>query len=253
MHVMITGAASGIGKELCFRYAKDEGTLISLVDIDRNGALEVINQLGSPARAYELDLSDIDAVPTVIRRIEEEQGPIDVVVNCAGIMFIQTMATTEWEEGSRLMTINLFSPLRIINLLLPGMIERKKGHIVNISSMAGVITIHGCCYYGAAKAGIALSSEILRGEVKRHGIGVTTVYLGPIDTPLEIQCRTEVHGNIWSDSIPKGYPQHTARLIYQAVKKNRARVFYPYTYKFVSHTQLLFNWLTMRLGPDPKK
>ena len=253
MHVMITGAASGIGKELCFCYAKDKGTQLSLVDIDRNGALKVMDQLGVPARVYKLDLADIDAVPPVIRRIEEEQGPIDVAINCAGIMFIQTMSATGWEEGLRLMTIDLFSPLRIINLLLPGMIERKKGHIVNISSMAGVITIHGCCYYGAAKAGLAFSSEILRGEVKRHGVGVTTVYLGPIDTPLEIQCLTEVYGNIWSDSIPKGYPQKTARLIHRAVKKNRPRVFYPYTYKFVNHSQLLFNWLTMRLGPDPRK
>jgi short-subunit dehydrogenase len=132
------------------------------------------------------------------------------------------------------------------------MIERRKGHIVNVSSMAGVTTIPGCCYYGAAKSGLGLASEILRGEVKRYGIGVTTVYLGPIKTPLEAQCRTEVKGNIYSDNIPTGSPQRTAELIYQAVKKNRALVIYTFAYHFVRHIQRIANWFVLRFGPDPK-
>ncbi len=253
MHILITGAASGIGKELCYRYAREEKAFITMVDIDEKGLDELKGLLRVPAAAYSLDLSVVDAVPAVIRQIEKEQGPVDIVINCAGIMFIQKMVTTDWERGSRLIKIDLLSPLRMINLLLPGMIKRGQGHIVNISSMAGVITIPGCCYYGAAKAGLAFASEILRGEVARFGVGVTTVYLGPIPTPLEIQCRTEVHGNIWSDSIPVGRADRVAELIYRAVKSNRARVVYPFTYKFVRYTQHLFNSLTMWLGPDPKE
>lgn len=253
VHIMITGAASGIGKELCYRYARKGKSSITMVDINKEGLEEVRGLLQASAAAYSLDLSAVDGVPAVIRQIEKEQGPIDVLINCAGIMFIQKMVTTEWEKGLRLLKIDLLSPLRMINLLLPGMIERGRGHIVNISSMAGVITIPGCCYYGAAKAGLAFASEILRGEVAPYGVGVTTVYLGPIPTPLEIQCRTEVHGNFWSDSIPVGRADRVAELIYQAVKSNKARVVYPLTYKFVRYTQHLFNSLTMWLGPDPRE
>ena len=252
MHILITGAASGIGKELTFCFAHEKEAILSLVDINERGLNDVVTRAQVNTNAYTLDLADVDAIPSIIHRIEKERGPIDVLINCAGIMFIQSMAGTPWEKGLKLLNIDLISPLRIINLVLPSMIERRKGHIVNISSMAGVTTIPGCCYYGAAKSGIGLASEILRGELKRYGIGVTTVYLGPIKTRLEARCRTEVKANIYSDSIPTGSPKHTAELIYQAVKKNRAHVVYTWPYRFVRHFQLISNWFVLRLGPDPK-
>jgi short-subunit dehydrogenase len=252
MHILITGAASGIGKELTLRFAREKDTLISLVDVDEQGLKNVVTRLQITANTYTLDLADLDSVPQTIKRIEKEQGPIDVLINCAGIMFIQSMAGTPWEKGLKLLNIDLLSPLRIINLVLPSMIERRKGHIVNISSMAGVTTIPGCCYYGAAKSGLALASEILRSEVRHYGIGVTTVYLGPVKTPLEALCRTEVKGNIYSDSLPTGTPQRTAELIYQAVQNNRALVIYTWAYWFVRHIQRIANWFVLRLGPAPK-
>jgi len=252
VHVLITGAASGIGKELTFCFAKEKDAVLSLVDINEQGLRDIINGMKVTAKTYKLDLADIDAIPDMIQKVEKENGPIDVLINCAGIMFIQTMAKTPWEKGLRLLNIDLLAPLRIVNLVLPAMVKRRKGHIVNISSMAGVTTIPGCCYYGAAKAGIANASEILRGEVKRYGIGVTTVYLGPIKTPLEAQCRTEVKGNIYSDHIPAGSPQRTAELIYKAVKKNRALVIYTWEYYLVRHIRRIADWFVMRFAPDPK-
>jgi short-subunit dehydrogenase len=252
VHILITGAASGIGKELIHCFAREKDAILSLVDINERGLNDVVTQSQATVDAYTLDLANVDAVPSFIHQIEKEHGPIDVLINCAGIMFIQSMAGTPWEKGLQLLNIDLLSPLRLINLVLPAMIERRKGHIVNISSMAGVTTIPGCCYYGAAKSGLAMASEILRGEVKRYGIGVTTVYLGPIKTPLEAQCRTEVKGNIYSDHIPTGDPKRTAELIYQAVKKNRALVIYTWAYWFVRRIQRIANWFVMRLGPDPK-
>jgi short-subunit dehydrogenase len=252
VHILITGAASGIGKELIHCFAREKEAILSLVDINEQGLKNIVTRLEVPAYAYTLDLANLDAVPSAIRQIEQDHGPIDVLINCAGIMFIQSIAGTPWEKGLQLLNIDLISPLRIVNLVLPAMIERRKGHIVNVSSMAGVTTIPGCCYYGAAKSGLGLASEILRGEVKRYGIGVTTVYLGPIKTPLEAQCRNEVKGNIYSDNIPTGSPQRTAELIYQAVKKNRALVIYTWAYWFVRRIQRIANWFVLRLGPDPK-
>lgn len=252
MHILITGAASGIGKELMLCFAREKNAVLSLVDVNEQELKNVINGSRGKATAYKLDLADVDAVEGVVKKIERENGPIDILINCAGIMFIQSMAGTPWEKGLRLLNIDLVSPLRLVNLILPSMIARRKGHIVNISSMAGVTTIPGCCYYGAAKAGIANASEILRGEVKRHGVGVTTVYLGPIKTPLEAQCRTEVKGNIYSNNIPTGSPQRTAELIYRAVKKNRALVIHTRAYYLVRHIQRIANWFVIRFGPDPK-
>lgn len=252
MHVLITGAASGIGKELAFCYAKEKDAILSLVDINEQGLRDIINGMQVPAQIYKFDLADIDAIPDMIQKVEKENGPIDVLINCAGIMFIQTMAKTPWEKGLRLLNIDLLTPLRIVNLVLPGMVQRRKGHIVNITSMAGVTTIPGCCYYGAAKSGLGSASETLRGEVKRYGVGVSTVYLGPIDTPLETQCRTEIKSNIYSDNIPTGSPQRTAELICRAVKKNRAFVIYPWEYRLVRRIQHIANWFVLRFCPDPK-
>lgn len=252
MHILITGAASGIGRELCFRLAREKEARLSMMDINGQGLEEMAGRLIVPTHAYTADLSDVECLPAVVRRIEADSGLVDVLINCAGIMFIQSMAGTPWERGARLMNIDLLSPLRLIHLILPSMIERRRGHIVNVSSMAGLTAIAGCCYYGASKAGLGLASEILRAEVARHGVGVTTVYLGPVKTPLEAQCRTEVKGNIFSDLLPTGTPERAAELICRAIKKNRGRVVYTWPYRFVRHIQPIANWFSLTLGPDPK-
>jgi NAD(P)-dependent dehydrogenase (short-subunit alcohol dehydrogenase family) len=98
VHILITGAASGIGKELSLCFAHEEKAVLSLVDIDENGLTEMIKSLKVPTYIYRLDLSDVDAVPAVIQQIERDNGHIDVIINCAGIMFIQTMAALASEN-----------------------------------------------------------------------------------------------------------------------------------------------------------
>src|SRR4029079_16713791 len=112
------------------------------------------------ARGYRWDLSQPDSLPEHVKTVETEQGPVDVLVNCAGIMEIRSLVGFEWSHALRLLKIDFESPLRLMSLIAPGMADRRKGTIVNVTSMAGVTPLRGCTYYGGAKAGLAMASEI---------------------------------------------------------------------------------------------
>ena len=179
-HALITGAAGAVGSAVASVIAaRAPGAALSLVDKDEAGVRRVAERVGSRARALSWDLGkpgDLEA-----RWQEAVQGaPVDVLVNCAGIMELRTFAATPWSLGSLLLDVDLVSPLRLMSLAVPAMRERGRGLVVNVASMAGLVPLRGSAYYGAAKAGLAMASEISRLELARHGVHVLTVYPGPV-------------------------------------------------------------------------
>ncbi len=109
----------------------------------------------------------------------ELREPVDVLVNCAGFMELVSFAGTSWELGRALIDVDLISPLRLMSLAVPGMRARGEGLVVNVASMAGLVPLRGSSYYGAAKAGLAMASEVARIELARDGVHVMTVYPAP--------------------------------------------------------------------------
>lgn len=251
-HVLVTGGAGAIGSAIARAFhARLPSAAISLVDVDVEGTRRAAAEIGEIARAVTWDLSKPDELPEAHHALAAERGPVDVLVNCAGIMEIRSLAVTPWSLAERLLAIDLLSPLRLMHLVLPRMVERRSGCIVNVSSMAGVTPLRGCAYYGAAKAGIAMASEIARLELARHGVDVITVYPGPVRSDLERRARAQAPDSIVARLLPTGDADSLARRIVDAWRSGRPRVVYPPFYDLASRFPALAGRVTRAVSPHP--
>ena len=251
-HVVITGAAGAIGAALA-REMRQAWPHAQLALVDRDGrALDVIvNELGGAATAYLADLADIDALEALVARIETS-GPIDALVNCAGIMRVQNIATWRWNDANTLLAINLLAPLRLMDLVVRGMVERAAGLVINVSSMAGRVPLRGCTYYGAAKAGLAMASEIARADLASQGVQVITVYPGPVKSALEAGARADYGGGgMFGRFAPTGDPAELAARIMEAVAADEPRVIYPRLYGVGWSAPNFSRWVALSYGPPP--
>lgn len=251
-HVLVTGGAGAIGAAFARVYRERNPTArCSLVDIDEAGASRVARELGRDAWAARWDLSVPDSLPEHYEVLVRERGPVDVLVNCAGIMEMKSLAATSWELGSRLLRIDLESPLRLMSLAVPSMKERRRGLIINVSSMAGRTPIRGCAYYGAAKAGLAMASEIARAELAADGIHVLTVYPGPVHSELERRARAQLPATALTRLAPTGDPEELAARMVDACAKKRARVVYPAFYDVANLFPGIAGLATSAFSPVP--
>ncbi len=172
--VLITGAGSGLGRALAIECA-ERGWKVAVTDLDVERARETRSALASPSHALALDL-DVTRDEDFVRAsaaIREAWGGIDVLVNNAGIASAGTVRQTSMNEWRRVTDINLLAVVRGCHLVLPEMLARESGHVVNIASFAGIANAPGMAAYNAAKAAVISLSESLRHEVCDSGIGVS--------------------------------------------------------------------------------
>lgn len=135
--------------------------------------------------AYACDLSSLDALPSLVSRI----GAVDVLVNNAGVANVGWYLDRTEAEIDQMMAVNLLAPMRLCRLLLPGMIDRGRGQVVNISSMAAVIAPPGLATYSASKSGLSHFTAGLRADLRDHPITFTTVTLGSVSTEMDDEAR----------------------------------------------------------------
>ena len=183
---LITGAAGGIGAALCRRFVA-EGARVAVVDLDAAGAGKLAREIspdGSAARAYGLDIRDIAAVYGTVTSVEEELGPIEVLVNNAGWDLAGPFVDSDPELWSKIIAVNLTGPLNMHHAVLQGMTQRGRGRIVNISSDAARVGSSGESVYSACKGGIISFSKTMARELARKQINVNVVCPGPTDTAL---------------------------------------------------------------------
>ncbi|MDB4936070.1 MAG: short-chain dehydrogenase/reductase [Labilithrix sp.] len=190
----------------------------------------------------QADLGDPEVAFAWIDAAERALGPIDVLVNNAGIQIVRSVLDTTWEEGERLLVLDLHTPLRLTQLVLKRMVPRKSGTIVDIASMAALGPTPGMFFYNAAKAGLAAASEGLRAEMKPHGIHVVTVYPGPVTSDMEAAGRAAYVESAATKYTPTGAPDVLARMIASAVEKKRDRVVYPRLYALSRHFPNATRW-----------
>ncbi len=249
-HVVVTGAAGAIGAAIAREmHAAWPTCSLALVDRDGERLAALARELG--ATAYVADLCDVDALGALVEKIETE-GPIDGLVNCAGVMKVQHVATWRWEDARALLAVDLLAPLRLQDLVVRGMTERGFGVIVNVASMAGRVPLRGAAYYGAAKAGLAMASEIARADLASRGVTVVTVYPGPVKSALEAGARADYGGGGWLGRlVPTGDPDELARRVMRAIDHGEPRVIYPRLYGVGWTATNLSSWLALSYGPPP--
>ena len=149
---IITGAASGMGKEEALAFAK-EGAIVVVADLNVEGAKKVVNEInanGGNAIPFCVNVTKIEDLENLVHTVTETFGRIDILVNNAGIFdkYTNSLETTE-QQWDLLFDINLKAIFRLTNLVLPGMIERKSGSIINIASIAGLVAQMGGAAYTA--------------------------------------------------------------------------------------------------------
>ena len=180
--VLITGASRGIGEALARRFSM-EGAQVALVARSAGAIEKLAADLGGTA--HPADLGDRAQVATLIERVENEAGPIDVLVNNAGLA--PTFgAFPDWpaDELEQTYRVNLLAPAELCRHVLPGMLSRGRGHIVNVSSLAGCGVFPGLTVYSSTKAGLSQLTAGLRADLKGLPVGTTLVELGPIPTEM---------------------------------------------------------------------
>ncbi|MFT7326042.1 MAG: 2-hydroxycyclohexanecarboxyl-CoA dehydrogenase [Ilumatobacter sp.] len=184
--VVVTGGGGGIGGALCRGFAA-EGARVAVLDRDEKAAQNVADEISSgeaTALAVACDITERDSVDAAVARVTDELGPIDVLVNNAGWDLFVPFLETQPEDWGRLIDINLVGPLHMHHAILPGMVERSGGRVVNISSDAARVGSSGEAVYAACKAGLVAFSKTLAREHSRHGITFNVVCPGPTDTAL---------------------------------------------------------------------
>jgi 2-hydroxycyclohexanecarboxyl-CoA dehydrogenase len=180
---IVTGGGSGLGRGIAQRLA-EEGVKVAVPDLNLPGAEETVASLPTTSAAYDLDIADYGACRDTVDRIEADLGPIDYLVNNAGWDKALPFVDTDPELWKRIIDINLYGPINMHHVVLPGMLERSAGRIVNIASDAGRVGSSGESVYSACKGGIVAFSKTLCREIARKGVIVNTVCPGPSDTPL---------------------------------------------------------------------
>jgi 2-hydroxycyclohexanecarboxyl-CoA dehydrogenase len=183
---VVTGGGGGIGGATCRRFA-EEGALVGVLDRDTASATVVADGIGAAggrAIAVACDIAELDAVHAAVATVEAELGPIDVLVNNAGWDVFKPFLQTVPDEWRRLIDINLVGVLNMHHTVLPGMVERGHGRVVNVASDAARVGSSGEAVYAACKAGIVGLTKTLAREHARHGITLNVVCPGPTDTNL---------------------------------------------------------------------
>lgn len=248
MHVAITGASSGLGEALARDFAK-MGARLTLVARRRDVLDRIAGELGTKTFVATQDLTDPERAADWIDAAEAALGPIDVLVSNAGLMTLGAFATQDPKEGDRMIAINFLSPLRLFQAIIPRMLARKSGMIVNVTSIAALVTVPGWAYQATSKAASATLSEALRTELVGSGVHVLTVYPGPTDTPMTRGGMESYAENKLARLLPLGTPEGFARRVRRAVERRALRVFYPRYYGVVRWFPRLSRWLVDRVAP----
>ncbi len=215
--VLISGAARGIGLATARAFA-DRGAKVVLCDLDE----AVHEAAGSVAgsRGELLDVTQPEAWTAVVERTERELGPIEVLVNNAGIMHLGTLLSQPAIHDRQQIEVNLMGPLHGIRAALPKMIERGRGTVVNVASVAGHVAPPGAAVYAATKHAVVGLTEGLRLEIEGSGVHLVCVCPGPVNTVLYAGAKRLS----WPPLIE---PTDVAKAIVGAVTKAKPEVFVP--------------------------
>jgi 2-hydroxycyclohexanecarboxyl-CoA dehydrogenase len=204
---LVTGGARGIGRAIAMALAAD-GRVVVVADIRRDDAFETaaaVEATGSRAAAVELDVTDGASVAEAVCRAEEALGPVEIVVNNAGWDELRPFLETDEDFWDRVIEINLKGCLRVTRTVVPGMVERGWGRVINIGSDAGRVGSSLEAVYSAAKGGVIAFTKTLAREVARSGVTANAVCPGPTRTPM-LEAMAEAGGEKLVQSLTRAVP-----------------------------------------------
>jgi NAD(P)-dependent dehydrogenase (short-subunit alcohol dehydrogenase family) len=173
----ITGANSGLGRAIAMSAAEAGHTVVGTM---RSEA--AAESVGGPIHAVTLDVTNIEAIPGVVNAAEAKFGPVDVLINNAGYGHEGVLEESPIEDMRRQFEVNVFGAVAVAKAFLPRFRERRRGFIVNVTSMGGLITMPGIAYYCGSKFALQGISEVMRAEMAPFGVHVTALCPGSFRT-----------------------------------------------------------------------
>ena len=246
-HALITGASAGIGQEFARQVAGRAATLILVAR--REERLRALRdelaarhpQLRIAIRPSDLALTD--NVIELLSWLESEKFQIDFLINNAGLGDLGRFATSDMEKIDRMMLVNMVALTRLTRSLLPPMIERKRGAILNVSSSASFLPIPKFAVYAATKAYVTSFSDALRSELRGSGVSVTALCPGPVRTEFTEVARRSPEGVVPAPEIAHVPVEEVARAGLHGVERNRPIV--------IPGALMKFGMTVVRLLPRP--
>ncbi len=221
---LVTGASSGIGEQFA-RQLAERGYRVALVARRRDRLASLAGELGGPDRAVAIgaDLAVPDDRDRIAARLDELGAQVEVLVNNAGFGLYQSFAQTGREDEVRQVRVLVEAVVDLMARYVPGMVERKRGAVINMSSTAGFQALPYNAGYAAAKAHVLMLSEAVHAEVKEHGVTVTAVCPGPV--PSGFQEANDA--GYFAERLPKFTfvpPERVARDALRAAERGRISV-----------------------------
>jgi NAD(P)-dependent dehydrogenase (short-subunit alcohol dehydrogenase family) len=236
LKVFITGTASGIGRATAVALGA-RGCKLFLTDVNEAGLNETVALIkaagGEVAKARALDITSYEAVKSFADEIHAEFGPMDIIMNIAGVALFALIEDMTHARFQKVINVNLWGPIHVIECFLPEMIKARHGHVLNVSSAAGLTGAPWHIAYSATKWALVGMSEVLRYDLRQHGLHVTVVCPGGVDTgmkhtveipavdlndPHSIELKARFTGHAIT-------PEKAASAIITAIEKNRFLAF----------------------------
>ena len=233
--VVITGAGSGIGRALALDLAR-RGSLLALSDVNETGLAETVRLVEdagvAKVRSDRLDVADRDAFARYALDVVEDFGRVNVVINNAGVALAGDLTDLEYGDIDWILGINFFGVLHGTKEFLPHLIASGDGHLVNLSSLFGLVSMPGQSMYNASKYAVRGMTEAVREEmlIAGHPVGVTSVHPGGIKTAIARNARVsakedkEATARLFDKKLAKMTPERAAEIIVKGILKNQARV-----------------------------
>jgi len=183
---LVTGAARGIGKAIAVRLARDglDVVLCDLLEAEMAETKRELESLGSETLTFNCDVTDSAKVDAMVKEAEQHYGRLDVLVNNAGITRDKLLMRMSDDDWGNVLAVNLTSVFNCTRSVIRGMVSRRRGRVISISSVIGLMGNVGQANYGASKAGIIGFSRSVAREVASRGVTVNVIAPGYIDTPM---------------------------------------------------------------------
>jgi len=231
---VVTGAGSGIGQALALELGRS-GAKLAISDVDTEGLAQTETQLkaiGAQVKADRLDVTEREAFLAYADAVAEHFGKVNQIYNNAGIAFSGDVEVSQFKDIERVMDVDFWGVVNGTKAFLPHLIASGDGHVINVSSLFGLMSVPGQAAYNSAKFAVRGFTEALRQEMvlAGHPVGVTTVHPGGIKTAIA-RNATAAEGldvnelaKMFDKRLARTSPKRAAQIILEAVRKNKARV-----------------------------
>jgi short-subunit dehydrogenase len=232
---VVTGAASGIGRALAVRFAKEGVAGVAISDVSESGLMEtarMVEALGVPVSTHVFDVSDLDAVKRFRDEVLDAHGRVTHLVNNAGVALIGTFEQLAIEDFEWLIGINFLGVVYCTKVFLPTLLDQESAHIVNVSSVFGLIAPPEQTAYTSAKFAVRGFTESLRHELSDTNVAVSCVHPGGVKTNIVRNSKVgegapqewKQQGEKFFDKVAKSTPEYAAEVILQGIKARNPRI-----------------------------